>query len=270
VRLNFTKLSMSKQSRKAFWFLVGQLVRAELVTDYKKSFLGLTWMFLLPLLSVLLWIGLHAAGIVDPGDTQIPYPVYVLLSTTLWNFFHEMYRSVSHVLDTNARILLLKDFPISILLFKQVLVHLIRFSILLTINLLVMLGFGVSFTAWIFIFPFALIPLLMLASGLGLVMAVFRIILVDVSTAFDEFMKLLMFLTPVIYSPGVEWPLLKNIIHWNPLSYLIGMARGLLTIRSSESTISYIGSTIFALTIFIVGIWFFKKAYKRVLERLTT
>ncbi len=260
---------MSKQSGKAFWFLVGQLVKADLVTDYKKSFLGLTWMFLLPLLSVLLWIGLHAAGIVDPGDTKIPYPVYVLLSTTLWNFFHEMYRAVSHVLHANARILLLKDFPISILLLKQVLVHLIRFSILMLINLLVIAGFGVHFSAWSILFPFSLLPLLMLATGLGLIIAIFRIVLVDVSTAFDEFMKLLMFLTPVIYSPGIEWPLLKEIVHWNPLSYLIGMARGILTNVGQESAVSYSVSIIFALLTLIAGVWFFKKAYKRVLERLT-
>ena len=257
------------QSGSSFWFLVSQLVRAEMVSDYKKSFLGLTWMFLLPLLSVLLWIGLHAAGIVNPGETGIPYPVYVLISTSLWNFFHEMYKSSSQVLVSNGRLLLLKDFPVLLLVIKQVFVQLIRFSIILAVNLLVLAAFGIPFTFWMILFPVALLPLMLLATGLGLIMAVFRVILTDISTAFDEFMKVLMFLTPVIYAPKLNWPMLQWIVDWNPVSYLLGACRDSLTMGMPPLSWAYLGSIIFTVAIFAAGSWFFKKAYKRVLERLT-
>lgn len=249
--------------------MISQLVRADMLTDYKKSFLGLSWMFILPLISVFLWIGLNSAGIIQPGNTGIAYPAYVLVSTSIWNFFHEMYKSSSNVLVSNARILLLKDFPVFILVTKQIIVNTLRFSIILAVNIIVLYFFGVKFTWVSLLFPLSLLPMVLLAVGIGLTVAIFRVILIDLSTLVDEFMKLLMFLTPVIYAPRINWDILQNIVNWNPMTYLLGTSRDLLANGKLDQINSYYLCALISVVFFILGFLFFKMAYKRVLERLT-
>jgi len=63
--------------------LIYQLYRRDLLMQYKKSFLGMGWMFFGPIMGIVSWILMNAAGVLAPGDVGVPYPVYVLLSTSI-------------------------------------------------------------------------------------------------------------------------------------------------------------------------------------------
>ena len=66
----FRRLGHIYTGLRDYRFLVWQLVRTTLIGSYKKSFIGMAWMFILPILAVAVWVVLHGAGIVDPGDTD--------------------------------------------------------------------------------------------------------------------------------------------------------------------------------------------------------
>lgn len=251
-------------------YLVWQLVRANILGEFKRSFIGLAWMFLLPLLAVLVWIFLNGAGVVNPGETSIPYPAYVLLSTSIWGFFLEMYKSSSTTLMANGRLLIMKDFPREVLLLEKLFVHLIHFGIPLLLNIAVLLFFGVRFGWLSLLFPFALLPLLLLGLGIGMIIAVLRVVTVDICTMVDELMKLLMFLTPIVYAPRIEIGYLSTVVNWNPLTYLVGFPRDLLTNNSFYEPLAYLCCSLFALAVFLLGFAFFRLSSKRVLERLMT
>lgn len=262
-------LNMKNSKLKAYWFLVGQLFRSEIVSEYKKSFLGFTWMIFLPIISVLLWVGLHTAGIVNPGDVGVSYPLYLLVSMTFWNFFTENYRQTSHTLTANAKLLILRDVPEIVLIVKQILVAAFRFSIIFLVNLILLYVYGYSLGIGLLILPIVLLPLVMLAVGLGFFIAIFRVVLVDLSTAFDELIKVLMFLTPIVYAPKIQWQVLQKIVYWNPLSYLIEACRSILFENHEFPLLGYMLSTGLSLLLALVGYVFFRKSKKRVIERLT-
>ena len=52
-------------------------------TDLARLALGLY----LPLANAAVWLFLNGSGIVTPGDTGLPYPVYVFAGTMLWSVF---------------------------------------------------------------------------------------------------------------------------------------------------------------------------------------
>lgn len=251
-------------------FLIWQLVRTSLLAQYKKSFIGMAWMFILPLLAVAVWIVLKGAGIVNPGNTEeVPYPVYVLLSTSIWAFFLDIYRNASLAIVGNGRLLVMKDFPGEVLLAQKVLEHLIQFLIPLVINIAVLLAFGIRFEWLALLFPLSLIPLLLLGLSIGMVIAVFRVVAVDFATIIDEGMKLLMFLTPVVYTTRVEVAWLQTILHWNPLTYLIGFSRDLLTRGVFFEAEKYLLCSAISIGLFLVALLFYRATAKRALERLT-
>lgn len=254
---------------KSYRFLVWQLVRANIIGGYKKSFIGLAWMFILPLLAVLVWIVLNGAGVVDPGDTGIPYPAYVLLSTSIWGFFLEIYKASSNAIVSNGRLMIMKDFPKEVLIMEKVLVHLINFSIPLALNIAVLLFFGVRFGWLSLLFPLSLLPLLLLGLGIGMIVSVLRVVAVDLCTMVDEGMKLLMFLTPIVYAPRIQAGWLSSFVQWNPLTYLIGFSRDLLAQDAFFEPTGYLFCSLLALLVFLLALVFFRATAKRVLERLT-
>ncbi|MCB0571603.1 MAG: ABC transporter permease [Phaeodactylibacter sp.] len=253
---------------KGYRYLVWQLVRANIVGGYKKSFIGLAWMFILPILAVLVWIVLNGAGVVDPGDTGIPYPAYVLLSTSIWGFFLEIYKSSSNALSNEGKLLIMKDFPREVLLAEKTLVHLINFSIPMVLNICVLLLFGVRFGWASLLFPLSLLPLLLLGLGIGMIVSVLRVVAVDICTMIDEGMKLLMFLTPIVYAPKIQAGWLSAFVQWNPLTYLIGFSRGLLTGDGFYHPLAYLLCSLGTALFFLAALAFFRATGKRVLERL--
>ena len=253
---------------RQYWFFTKQLIRINILADFKRSFIGLLWLFILPIISVIIWILLNGAGIIDPGDTGIPYPAYVLLSTSIWGFFAEIYKTSSNVISQNGKMMIMTRFPHEVLVIEKVVVHLIRFVIPFTVNIIVLLLFGVRLGWAALLFPLTLIPLLMLGVSIGLLVALMRIIAVDLSRLVDEGMRFLMFLTPIVYAPKVEIGWLSDIVHLNPLTYLIGFSRDLLTKGTFYEPKAYLICCIATFVIFLIAVKVFLKAEPKVLERL--
>lgn len=265
-----TRTTYARSDLYAYRYLVWQLVRQSIIGSYKKSFIGLAWLFLLPLFAVVVWIFLQNSGVLSSGDTgNIPYPVYVLLSTSIWGLFIEMYRSVSQVMVQNGRLLIMKDFPATILVISKIIEQIILFVVPLFINIIVFLFFGIEFKAIAFFFLPSLLPIILLGVGLGMVIAVLRVVAVDMSTIIDECMKLLMFATPIIYTTSATRGWISELINANPLTYLIGFPREILTNGTLYEPRMYFLTTIIVLLFFILALLFFQKVSKRILERLT-
>lgn len=251
-------------------YLVWQLMVTSIWGSYKKSFIGMAWMFILPILAVFVWVLLQGAGIVQPGDTsEVPYPVYVLLSTSIWGFFLEGYRSVSQVMVGSGRLLVMKDFPPEVLVISKVLEHLINFLVPLLVNLGVLLAFGISFQTVSLLFIPSLLPLLLLGIGFGMVISIFRVVAVDLATMVDEAMKLVMFVTPVVFTRDIGSGWLSRMVELNPLTYLIGFSRDLLTQGRFSDPGAYLFWSVCSLGFFLLTAVFFHRTSRRVLERLT-
>jgi lipopolysaccharide transport system permease protein len=250
-------------------YLSRQLVRSNLVGGYKKSFIGLGWMLILPLITVFTWILLNGAGVVEPGKTSIAYPAFILLSTSIWGFFMEIYRTSSNVLTDRGRVVVMNAFPYEVLLMEKIIVHLINFSIPLVLNIVVLLIFGVRFHWWTFIlFPVSLLPLFLLGLGIGMIVAILRVIAVDICTLVDEGMKVLMFLTPVVYAPKIEGGWLATLNEYNPLAYLISFSRELLINGDFYKTQEYVLCSVLSFLFFYLTLRFYLNFSKRVLERI--
>lgn len=249
-------------------FLIRKLVRTSILTAYKRSFIGLSWLVITPLLSVIIWVFLHSAGIMEPGETGIPYPAYVLLSTSIWSFFAGAYQVSSLAFLQNGPLMASLNFPHEVVIVEKVLVHLVNFMIPFGLNIVVLLLYGVKFSLISLLFPLALIPLFLLGVGLGILVSLMRVVAVDFAKMVDQGIGFLMFLTPVIYAPNVGMPELSLIINYNPLTYLVGFPRDILTQSDLAGYYPFLLCASGAILFFLFSFWFFSKNEKQLLERI--
>jgi len=249
--------------------LVWQLTRVDLLGQLKRSMLGVAWLFINPIVVVLVWLFLNKAGVFNPGETDIPYPAYVLLSTSLWNFFEGLFENISKSITTAGPMFIQAKFPHEVVVAQKMLVHLINFSIPFALNIGVLLAFGVEFSWGSLLFPLALIPLFLFAASLGLIFSVVEVVAVDIYNGFQRLLHYLIYATPVVYSDKISSPLIQSIIQYNPITYLLGGARDVLLKGTLTDPSSFYIWSGFTVLFFLIVVRVFVAAEQKVIERIT-
>jgi lipopolysaccharide transport system permease protein len=248
--------------------LIYQLFKRDFVAPYKKSFLGITWVFISPVIGIVSWVFMNAAGILNPGNVGIPYPAYVLLSSSIWGLFMGFYGAGESTLGAGAGFIVQVKYPHEVLLLKQTAQHVANFLIGFASNIVVLIAFGVIPHWKIVFFPVLILPLFFLGAGLGLIMSVIAVVAPEIRTIWNLFLGFLVFLTPVIYSTDFDNPLLQKVIRWNPLTYLIGGVRDEIIYGKMSSPWRFCLACCLALFVFMVSWRLFFISEDKVVEKM--
>jgi lipopolysaccharide transport system permease protein len=248
--------------------LIAQLFRRDFVAVYKKSFLGVTWILALPLLGVLPVLFLHAANILKPGVQGVPYTVFALFSVTLWQMFAGIVTLSMQSLSGSSALILQVKFPHEALLVKQCAQQLAVSVLALALSVVVLLAFGVVPDWKLALLPLMAIPIILLAAGTGLLLAVLSVVVADLERVMAYVLQLFLYATPIVYTAEVDNVLLQKIIDYNPLTYLIGDARDLVLFGAARHLDRYAYACAFALAVFLFAWRLFFMSEERVIERL--
>ena len=253
---------------KRYQFVVSQLVKVDLFNQYKKSYIGLLWLFFEPVYTVIIWIFMHLSGIIEPGESAVPYAVFVLLSTAIWSFFLNSFKATGNVLETNNRLITTARFPYHVLITSKCISYVTTFIIFFGFILIFLFSTSVTPDWRHLILPFTLIPLFLLGATMGLWNSLLKVVAIDFSKAFEYIVNLLKYSTPVIFTPKVESALLQTLSQNNPLSYLIGVPRDILLDTQLYSVLTYIWITIVVAVIFVLTVIYFQRKSKLIIERI--
>lgn len=250
--------------------LIIELIKVELLSEFKRSFLGVFWVFFKSLFPLVLWLMLQQAGLFKPGVTQVPYVLYLLTGLSIWNLFHQVYEKSSEALIQYATILKEARFPHEILIYSKALTAILMQGLPSVIAFLLLV-----FIAKIQIFSVLtgmlfLIPVLFTALSAGIIFSLIRVVLPDIFQITDRLFSLGLYITPIIYTSSIQDGWLKVIIKYNPLTYLIGFPRDIMTgtpINMQSIQIFIVLSAVSILLWFIASIYF-RKSEKRFVELL--
>ncbi len=251
-------------SRELIW----QLFKRDFFASYKKSFIGVSWIFIAPLAGIVSWVFLQKTGMLHPGDMEIPYPVYVLIGTSMWGLFMGFFNSANATLSAGQALVMQVNYPHEALLFKQTAQHLANFIITFVMNIAVLLAFKVMPSWGIIFFPIVALPMFFLGAGIGLVTSMISIVAVDVSRFINMGMGLMMWVTPVIYSDKVENPIVQTIIKWNPLTYLVCSTRDIILYGKLYHPTGYFICAGLSFLFFMISWRLFFVSEDRIIERM--
>lgn len=250
------------------WELIIQLFKRDFLMSYKKSFLGMSWLIITPLMGIISWVFMNATGILSPGDVGIPYPAYVLLSTSIYGLFMSFYSGAAGTLDSGRGFITQVKFAHDALLVKQLLQQLANFLISFILTIIVLMVFRVVPSWMIILFPIMIIPMMLLGAGIGLISSVISVVATDIQKGIAFIMGLLMYVTPVIYSEKVNDPLLQTIIKWNPLTYLIGAVRDSMLYGRVEHLDRFLLASGLSLLFFLVTWRLFYISEEKIIEKM--
>jgi len=248
--------------------LIWQLFKRDFFSAYKKSFIGVAWVFLIPLFGIVNWVFLNSTGILQPGNLDIPYPVYVLLGTSCFQLFLGFFDSAKNTLQAGNEFIMQVKYPHEAILFKQAANHIARYIIGFLMTILILVIFQIKPHWKIIFFPLVSLPLFFLGSGLGLIIAMVSVVSIDVNNVISKVMILLVYTTPVIYTDNVSSDLIQNIIKWNPLTYLVCSARDIILKGKLYDTSGYFIAAGLSLIVFLISWRLFFISEDRLIERM--
>ena len=208
-------------------YLLGQLVKRDVLLRYRGAMFGVLWMFMSPLL--MLTIFAFVFGHVFPArwpqqETGIPFWLLLYSGLIAFNVFAEtVSRSPTSVRGYPSFVKKI-IFPVSILPLVPLgaaLVHaLFNFFILLAV--LMWIG---RLHLEVFIFPLLLLPLILLALGFAWFLAAWGVFIKDMNQIVPVFVQMLLFLSPVFYPASAVPAILQPVYRYNPLSAIIEASR---------------------------------------------
>lgn len=250
-------------------YAIFNLFKRDFVASYRRSMIGWLWLFFSPLISVASWLIMQYSGIIKFSQDGIPYPIYVLFSTLLWQLFLGSFTATNQILTVTGGFIMQVKFPHEILVFKQIANHLATFLISFIVNILVCVILGLQLNGYFLLLPVLMIPILLFSIGLGLIISVFQVVAPEIRTISEMLVGLSFFLTPIVFRESDAQSRLLPMIKLNPLTSLIARPRDLVLTGAAENWHLYFIWVSFVF-LFFIGAWiFFKQTEKFVIERIS-
>jgi lipopolysaccharide transport system permease protein len=215
-------------SRELAW----RLCARNISTQYRQTALGYFWAIGPPLMTSVLFILLNSANLLRPGDTGVPYPVFVIVGTVAFGLFLDALNMPLNVIGAARGMLPKINFPHEALVLAGLGQILVNFAVKATLVVAVLVTFRVPVqpTAVLTVVP--LTGLLVMGVAVGILLVPIGALFQDVVHALGVVASSLVFLTPAAYTPP-RAGVLGAITAWNPLTPMIMTARDLLVRGSS-------------------------------------
>lgn len=262
--------SLALTARELFWsrHVLWHLFKRDFVAGFRQKLLGYLWIVLVPLLGIASFVFMQLTGILNPGDMEIPYPIYVFIGTTIWGIFISSLTVVANGLIANSDLVMRTNIPKIGLAVTGLATLCYNLLVNLFVLVILMLVFGRLPSIWVLFYPLLVLPILALGVGIGLVLSVIGAVARDVTGMFVTLVNLVMYVTPVVYTAQFENPVLQKVVFWNPLTYLVDAPRSVIALGTVPYWPGYFAASLFSAVVLWVGVHAFYLIKDKVTERL--
>jgi lipopolysaccharide transport system permease protein len=252
-------------SRELAWRL---LVR-DISAQYRQSLLGIFWAFIPPIITAAGFTLAKSNGIVNIGNTELPYAAYVMFSMSLWQTFVEALNGPIQAVTAAKAMLARINFPREALIVAKLGEVFFNFGIKLILIVGLFIWFKIPVTLSLILAPVALIHLILLGTFIGLLLAPMGALYQDVTKGLTLITGFWLFLTPVVY-PVPSNGVFGSIVKLNPVTPLLVTTRELATTGViSDPQGFWIASLIAILGLLLAWI-FYRLAMPFVIERISS
>lgn len=233
--------SWNLKELSSYRHLLVSLVKREFLLSYQQTILGPVWVVVSPLITLVTYV-LVFKKLIGVSIGHLPPVLFYFSGIVLWNFFIESFDRTSNTFRDHIHLFSKVYFPRIIMPLSLVATNFLRcliqlaLLIVLVIYFMIFKGFHLEWSLMRLTFPLAILMVGVMSLSAGLVLSVITAKYRDISNLISMCIRLLMFVTPVIYPLATVPANLRWIVKLNPLSSIFELFRlGLL----GEGTVNW-------------------------------
>ncbi len=246
-------------------YLVYNMVGRNIKSKYGRSFIGLGWTVLSPMMLAAIYYFVFKMVM---RVQMTHYLTFVLSGILPWSFFAQCVMEGMDSIVGNEALVTQIPVPLQVLPFVNVTTNLITLSAAIPVILGVSVFQGVTpglYTLFVFYF-FAV--LFLLAYSLGIVLSVGYVLFRDLRHAMTLILQLWMFGTPVIYSLDMVPEHFRPYLHLNPVTDAISGIHQIFTQGTYPTLDQILFSGMWAVLLSVIGMVFMRSSLRRIVEKL--
>ena len=243
------------------------LIYRDLQIRYAGTWLGYLWTLLDPLaMAFIYWLVFtQIFGAKNIGEQ--PYILFLLTGILSWTWFNGSVTDSARSLVVESKMVRSISIPRYLWVIKSIGAKGTEFLLAFPILIIITLITQASVNLEIFWIVFAIILQFLLLSGIGLILAPLTVLARDTSNLLRILLRMMFYLTPIIYGISDIPERFQILSYFNPMTGIISMYRAGFWAEPNLIT-AVIFSTIISLTIFVIGVTFFKRIEKTVLKEV--
>jgi len=240
-------------------YLLGQLVKRDVLLRYRGAMFGVLWIFFSPLLMLSIFSYVFGQVFQARGgvtESLLPFWLFLYSGLIVFNIFSEtVSRSPVSVRGYPSFVKKI-IFPVQILPLVPLGAALVHgfFNFLILLAALAWTG---NFHFQVLLFPVVLVPVVLLAMGFAWFLGAWGVFIKDMTQIVPVFIQMLMFLSPVFYPVSAVPSMLRPLYQFNPLGHVIEFYRYLVTGQPVEWFV-WCMALVVSLAVAILGHLFFQ------------
>ena len=249
--------------RELLYFFVWRDVKIR----YKQTAIGVLWVVLQPLLTMLVFT-LFFGKLAKMPSQGLPYPVFYFAAVVPWMYFSVALVTATNVVVEHQRMITKVFFPRLILPFSAVLSGLVDFGIGFVVLIIFCLAYGIRPTMAVLLLPLFLLLAVLTALGVGLWLSALNALYRDVRYLIPFIVQFWMLASPVAYPSSMVPERYRWIYGLNPMAGVIEGFRWTLTGKGQAPGAVLIASSCMVCVAVFGGLLFFNRMETTIADRV--
>ena len=249
--------------RELLYFLVWRDVKVR----YKQTAIGVSWVIVQPLLTMLV-ATLFFGKLAKLPSQGLPYSVFCFAAIVPWTYFSAALTGATNVMVENQRVITKVYFPRLILPVSATLSGLVDFAIGFIVLLVFTFSYGIRPTWAFLLLPLFLLLAIFTVLGVGLWLSALNALYRDVKYLIPFIVQFWTLASPVYYSSSMVPERYRWLYGLNPMAGVIDGFRWSLTATGHPPSSSLFASVGIVLLLTVGGLLFFNHMEGSIADRV--
>lgn len=203
-------------------FMIFRLASYDFRLENRDTYLGILWNILTPLIQIGTFWLVFGVGLRQGRDVQdVPYVIWMICGLIPWFFINQGIVKGANSIYSKTIALARMKFPLSVLPLERIIVELYEHvtMIMIMVIMLACFGFFPSFS-WLNLVYYIFYTIFFLTS-LALITSVLTMLARDFARMIQSLIRLLFYLTPILWDMENMPVLFQKITFYNPIYYVV-------------------------------------------------
>lgn len=255
----------SKEERQQYFFAVKQLVSREIKRKYARSYLGILWSVLNPLLSMAV-LSLIFTTIFKRSIEN--FPIYYLTGQVIWSFFSNATSTAMTAIVDNKGLLMKIKLPKQTFITARVGTGIVNLGYTFIAYVLMLLVFKVKPSIAMPLFVVDVAFLVLFSTGVSYILATLYVFFADIKHLYSVILTLWMYVSALFYPVDNLAHTMRVIVEANPVYAYIAFARECVMYGSCPDLSRWLQIILWGIGSFGIGYLIYRKNENNIMQKI--
>lgn len=256
---------MRWEEQKQQLFAIRQLVSREVKRKYARSYLGIVWSVLNPLMTMAVMSMIFSTMFRRSIEN---FPIYYLTGSIFWQLFSTATNTAMSALVDNKNLLMKVKMPKQTFIMAREYTALTNFGYTCIAYVLMLLVFRIEPSWTMLLFPIPVLCILMFSMGIGYFLSILYVFFGDIKYLYSVILTLWMYLSAIFYPVDQLPEQVASLVGMNPIYVCVNFARQIVMYQTVPEIAEWLKMILWGVGVFVFGYLFFKKNENKVMQKI--